>query len=130
MEIQLAAHETHSIHAYSEHSIIVHGQTYSQSLRINRQHIHFPWNVTTLNTLTPADLDVLLSEGPDIILIGHTTLQHAPVAIINALSQQRIGFECMSIGAACRTFNILLGEKRKVSLGIIFPADDKSASPF
>jgi uncharacterized protein len=123
MEIQLAQNETHSIHSYNEHSIIVHGQTYTDSLWISRQHIHVPWNVLTLNTLTQADLEGLLFEDPEIILIGHTTYQHAPIAIISALSQLRIGFECMSIGAACRTFNILLAENRKVALGIIFPRE-------
>lgn len=120
MEIQLAPHETHSIHSYSEHSVIVHGQTYSQSLCISRQQIHSPWSVVTLSTLTQAELEPLLLETPEIILIGHTAHQPPPPFIISALSQQRIGLEWMSIGAACRTFNILLGEKRKVTLGIIF----------
>ena len=119
MEIQLAPHETHSIHSYSERSILINGQTYSQSLCISRQHIHTPWGVTALNTLIQADLEPLLLETPEIILIGHTTCQQPPLSMISSLSRQRVGLEWMSIGAACRTFNILLAEKREVVLGII-----------
>ena len=39
---------------------------------------------------------------------------------MSLLSQQRIGIECMSIGAACRTYNILLSEHRAVVAGFIF----------
>ena len=48
--------------------------------------------------------------------------------VMHYLSKQRIGIECMSIGAASRTFNVLLGEGRRVVAGIIFPDKDPSLS--
>ena len=42
-----------------------------------------------------------------------------PMALIEYLANQRIGIEIMSIGAASRTFNVLLSEQRAVVLGIV-----------
>ncbi|HAU0934786.1 TPA: hypothetical protein JBH70_12550, partial [Legionella pneumophila] len=55
------------------------------------------------------------------IIIGHLqTGKTLPVTLISQLSQKRIGIECMSIGAACRTYNVLLSEHRAVVAGFIF----------
>jgi uncharacterized protein len=37
-----------------------------------------------------------------------------------ALTSRRIGIECMDNQAACRTYNILMAEGRKVALALIF----------
>lgn len=121
MEIQLESAEPHTIRSYSDHSICIAGITLDQSCIISQQHIQTTWPIHHIEELTTALLDALLQDKPDVILIGHagkpTLLPH----IASVLSQQKIGIECMPIGAACRTFNVLLSEHRAVVLGMIFP---------
>ena len=44
-----------------------------------------------------------------------------------SLSGQRIGVESMDSHAACRTYNILMGEGRKVTLALIIEGNDEGA---
>jgi len=63
----------------------------------------------------------MLDLAPEIIILGTKTpsaLQR--LDILKKLCEQHIGVECMAIDAACRTFNILLSEHRRVVAGFIF----------
>ncbi|HVT62706.1 MAG TPA: MTH938/NDUFAF3 family protein [Legionellaceae bacterium] len=119
MEIQLESAEPHAIRSYSSHSIEVNNQTITQSCIVTNTSIQTHWPIQNVEKLTPSDLEPLIQSAPEIIIIGHNTLQRPSPIIASYLSTQNIGFECMSLGAACRTFNILLSEKRAVVLGII-----------
>lgn len=120
MQINLESTDKHSIQAYDDKEIRVNSITYSSSLIISSQEIICPWPVTTLNQLDEQLIAPLLRHQPKIIIIGSTQQgQLAPIALLQKLSQQGIGLEAMSIGAACRTFNVLLSEQRDVVLGLI-----------
>jgi uncharacterized protein len=119
MEIQLSPRHPHSIKAYCDTAVSVGDQTFTRSFCLSAQKIHYPWSVESLKNLNRSDLAVLEADPISIILIGHNTPTFAPLSLITELSTQGIGLECMSIAAACRTFNVLLDEKRSVGLGII-----------
>lgn len=121
MEIQLESQEPHTIQSYSHNSISVFGKTYQQSIIASKQALYLPWPVQDIASLTMADLDPLLQYQPEIIIIGHSSNQRPSLSITSQLSSQRIGLESMTIGAACRTFNVLLSEQRAVVLGVILP---------
>ena len=75
----------------------------------------------TIKELNEKSLEPLLTLEPVIIIIGHQQPGiYVPMSVMQYLSKQRIGIECMSIGAACRTFNVLLNEQRNVVIGVIF----------
>ncbi len=59
---------------------------------------------------------------PEVLLIG-TGARHAmiPTAFRAVLKARGIGFDTMDTGAACRTFNILLGESRRVAAALLLP---------
>ncbi|MCR9192099.1 MAG: MTH938/NDUFAF3 family protein [Gammaproteobacteria bacterium] len=122
MEIQLESPEQHAIRSYNDTSITVAGETLSHSCIVCEQGIQKDWPIQTLATLSIKDLEPLVRHAPKIILLGHNSKQQPNPEVISTLSTQRIGLECMSIGAACRTFNVLLGEKRAVVLGLILSA--------
>ncbi|WP_133129680.1 Mth938-like domain-containing protein [Legionella yabuuchiae] len=121
MQINKEPVEIHSIRSYSEHEVTINSQVYHSNLIVCRDSIITDWQAASLQTL---DLDLMkpvLETSPEVIIIGHTQSGVlVPLEILMALSQQRIGLEAMSLGAACRTFNILLSEGRNVTLGIIF----------
>lgn len=77
------------------------------------------WQRIGIQSLTPSLLAPVLSMNPEIILLGcgETRLQPS-AALIGGLAEIGIGIEAMDHGAACRTFNILVGEDRNVVLAL------------
>ena len=120
MEIQLSPRHPHSIRAYSDTAVSIGEQTYTQSLCLNTHKIHYPWAAGPLAHLSLAQLEPLDLSAIKIIIIGHKGSGFAPLSLMAELSRLGIGLECMSIAAACRTFNVLLDEKRAVGLGLLF----------
>lgn len=121
MHIQLETPDNNTIRAYTDKQITVAEIEYHQSVIISGGCIIPEWPVQSVPLLNEKNLKPLLHLNPEIIIIGHDEPGvYIPMAVIQYLSKQRIGIECMSIGAACRTFNVLLSEARKVVLGIIF----------
>lgn len=120
MEIQIESAEPHAIRSYTHDSIYVDNHTLTHACIISKTAIQANWPVQNLSTLTIADLEPLIQTAPEIIILGHNATHRPSPQIVTYLSTLKIGFECMSIGAACRTFNILLSEKRIVVLGIVF----------
>lgn len=121
MHINQEAREKHSVQAYSDSEIKINEIHYSHNLIICREEVMTDWPIKIIDDLDETHLSPLLVHQPEIIIIGHSQLgKFAPMSIRQTLSKERIGLETMSIGAACRTFNILLGEHRRVVLGIIF----------
>ncbi len=119
MEIQLESIEPHTIRSYSDQIILVAQTTLEQSCILSKESIETNWPIRRIDELNENHLAALLRHKPDVILIGHTGGPKALPLFASELSQQKIGIECMSIGAACRTFNVLLSEQRAVVLGII-----------
>lgn len=119
MEINLEKKEPHSIQSYDNRHVKINHIQYDKNIIVNQAHV-IEWEVKT-SPLAPNDLTPLLHLNPEVILIGHTQKYLClDPALLSTLSQQRIGIECMSLGAACRTFNVLLNEKRRVVLGLLF----------
>ncbi|KTC96622.1 Mth938-like domain-containing protein [Legionella erythra] len=120
MQINLEANDPYTVEAYSDTAIQINSTHYTQSLVVSTHELISDWPVQRIGELNDATLSPLLKHQPDIVLIGHThTGQFAPAGILQQLAAERIALECMSIGAACRTFNVLLSEGRRVVLGII-----------
>lgn len=67
------------------------------------------------------DLDPLLGlTGIDILLIGMgPDIAHLPAPFRSQLEATGLGVEVMSSPQACRTFNVLLGEGRRVGLAVL-----------
>lgn len=68
------------------------------------------------------DVQTLLDLGPhvDVIFVGTgAQIAHLPVAFREALETAEIGIEPMSSPAACRTYNVLLSEGRRIAAALI-----------
>jgi len=121
MHIQLETNAPNTISSYDSSKVIVNDQLYQESFILSKQALISPWEVHSLADLTESTLSPIIKLYPDVILIGHSNLGPLlPITIQSWLSKQRIGIECMPIGAACRTFNVLLSENRNVVVGFIF----------
>jgi len=120
MHINLESTDNHSIQAYSFDAIRVNSVDYHKSLIVSSHEIISDWPIQSIQQLDAQLLKPLLLSKTKVIILGHQQLGVAvPPAILQTLVSQGIGLEVMSIGAACRTFNVLLHEKREVAIGII-----------
>lgn len=78
------------------------------------------WRARAPETLTLADLDPALELAPQIILLGTgADLVFPALELTAALAAQGIGLEVMSTPAACRTFNVLVCDGRRVVAALI-----------
>jgi uncharacterized protein len=82
----------------------------------------FPeWTTATVSTLTEADMQILLGLGTEIILLGTgKRLRFPPGELLRPFALAGIGLDVMDLQAACRTYNILAAEGRKVAAALLF----------
>jgi uncharacterized protein len=121
MHLQLEQHDQHSIQSYSDSHITVSHVSYHQPIIISREAIIENWSVPVDGCLSADFLDPLLQLKPELILVGYCTRSILiPEDTMKRLFDRRMGIECMRLGAACRTFNILLNEQRAVVLAVTF----------
>lgn len=78
------------------------------------------WNVTP-GEMTLGDLAPVLAEGAiDVVLIGMgQEIAPVPGTIRAAFDEAGVGLEAMSTASACRTYNMLLAEDRRVAVALI-----------
>jgi uncharacterized protein len=80
------------------------------------------WTSTAPDRITIADLEPALALEPTIIVLGTGTERLLPdVELMADVAARSVGLEIMSTPAACRTFNVLLGEQRRVVAALFNP---------
>jgi uncharacterized protein len=82
----------------------------------------YAWNATSAEALRPEDFQFVLSalEPPIAVLLGTGVSQVWPKPeIYDTFVKSGIGLEPMSTGAAARTYNILIAEKRRIAAALI-----------
>ena len=73
------------------------------------------WQTSGFEALRPADFDALLALRPEVVLLGTGRRQRFPhPRLTGSLARAGIGVEVMDTAAACRTYNILMSEGRRV----------------
>ena len=104
-------------------SALVNDRRLSSSFVVAPNDLLEDWPVRDAGTMTPADLDALLSLEPELLLLGTGATQQFPSAAVMAACLQRgIGIEVMTNAAAARTYSVLAGEGRRVVAGFMLPA--------
>ena len=79
------------------------------------------WNATAFEMLAPEHFTDLLAWKAEIVLLGTgATLRFPAGAVTAPLATAGVGLEVMDTRAACRTFNVLTAEGRRV-LAAVFP---------
>lgn len=84
----------------------------------------FDWNCTRFEQLTAEHFALLAETKPELVIFGSgSRLRFPPPAFLRLLMAQRIGLETMDTLAACRTYNILAGEGRRVVAALLIEAE-------
>jgi uncharacterized protein len=109
------------VRRYGGGQILIGEQLISRPCIVSPQQLLLDWEVGSFAELSQAQLEPLFAFGGEIVLIGSGETQPYPNAPLRALLRDRaVALEYMSLGAACRTYNILASEQRVV-VAALFP---------
>ena len=110
----------HVIRAYGPGLLRIGDRTFDRSLIVSAETLVEGWRPTSIGDLQPVDLEALFALEPEVVLIGSGQRQAFPDrSTLQALYAARVGFEVMDTGAACRTYNVLVAEGRRVAAALI-----------
>ncbi len=110
---------TYLISGYGKDHILVNGERHESSLIVLPDEIVRNW-AGNLDQLAPEHFDLLAMRAPEIILLGSgARLRFPSPALYAGLIKANIGVEVMDTPAACRTYNILAAEGRRVAAALI-----------
>jgi uncharacterized protein len=112
-----------TVTGYFDGGVEINKQPFATSLTVMPETAPRPWPVAAFEDLTEAHFEQIAAESPDVVILGTGERQRfVHPRLVASLSARRIGVECMDNQAACRTYNILMGEGRKVTLALILGA--------
>jgi uncharacterized protein len=95
--------------------IRVNADVYRDNVVLTPDAVHAGAAPGGFDALAEADFAALLAYDPEIVLFGSGDRQRFPNPRLGrALTDAHVGIEVMDTPAACRTFNILTGEGRRV----------------
>lgn len=108
------------ITAYEQNAVFINHQRYTNSLIVMPQALYPDWQVENFDALNMNHFAQLTELAPEVVILGTgSTHRFIYPRIIIALTQKNIPVECMTTDAACRTYNILMSEGRKVAAALI-----------
>jgi uncharacterized protein len=122
MKLQPDKSNSLTINAYGTGWIEVNGERFSSSLIVSSLAGSSPqvWEVRRFEDLQAADFEVLTTTGAELVLFGSgARLRFPNPAWLGLLISKGIGMETMDTAAACRTYNILASEGRKVVVALL-----------
>ena len=122
MQLTRESSTQHLIRAWEPGRIRIAERWIAGHVIVSAEQIVEDWTLAAPSALTTEDLAPALAFAPTILLLGTGTDRFLPdVELMAALAQQRVGLEIMSTPAACRTFNVLLQEQRRVVAALFNP---------
>jgi uncharacterized protein len=109
----------HLIRGYSEGEIRIGEQRVRRSCIVSAETLITEWEPASFGELTVAHLEAIFALAPELVLLGSGPQQQFPPADVRAaFSARGVGLESMQLGAACRTFNVLVQEERRVAAAL------------
>jgi uncharacterized protein len=117
LDIQTAGNR---IQSYAAGSITVNETIYTASLLLAPDRLIADWPPQTFADLAPQHLATVAALQPEIVLLGTGRILRFPDdQILAPLIDNDIGYEIMDTGAACRSYNILMSEGRRVVAALL-----------
>jgi uncharacterized protein len=103
------------VRAYGAGELRINDDTYRSSIIVSASAVFAAPDICRVEDLAGLDPSRILALDPELVLLGTGQRQVFPPASFRAeFLRAGIGFEAMDTGAACRTFNVLVTEQRRV----------------
>lgn len=111
--------------SYGPGYVVINGARMRNSLVLTPQQVIEDWRPREFDDLASSDFTELAKLEPEILLLGTGRRQRFPAPeVYRNLIQHNIGLEIMDTGAACRTYNILMSEERRVVAALMMIEDE------
>lgn len=118
-----------TVTAYDDAAVEINAVRFSHSLVVLPEAAPAKWPPTSFDMLTAEHFAQINATQPDVVILGTgKTQRFVHPRLTAALTARQVGVECMDNQAACRTYNILMAEGRKVALALIFAANPANAA--
>ena len=102
------------VRAYSRAELRIGEELVHSSCIVSADRLITDWPPARFDALRPEHLQAIFDLEPEVVLLGTGERQQFPPADIRAaFAARRVGLEVMDLGAACRTYNILVQEERR-----------------
>ncbi len=109
----------HAVTARAPGEVRIGDRVIRSSVIVSADVLDDAWPVSSIAQVA-GSLEAIFVHQPEILILGTGETQHFPEpAVFAAVAARGIGFEVMDNGAACRTYNVLLAEGRRVALALI-----------
>jgi uncharacterized protein len=107
---------------YDNDYLRVNQHRYTSGLCIHQGILTDDWGPERLRHVSIEHLTALTEPAPEVLILGTGRLTAFPNAeVLFYMAERHIGLECMDSRSAARTYNILVGEGRRVSAAILLP---------
>ncbi len=101
--------------------VIVGARAWTSSVIVPWQGEVLAWDVPSFEALSAEHIAQVAALRPEVVILGSgSRLRFPRPALLRPLIEAGIGHETMDSAAACRTYNVLLGEGRSVVAALIF----------
>jgi uncharacterized protein len=112
----------HFVRAWEPGRVRIADRWVAGNVIVSADRIVEGWTHALPQALTISDLEPALTLEPTIIVLGTGTERLLPdVELMADVAARSVGLEIMNTPAACRTFNVLLQEQRRVVAALFNP---------
>ena len=109
-----------AIARHGPEGVLVNGVEYTESVVVPWAGTVVPWHANGFDELTADHFARLAALKPELVIFGSGRRIRFPApALLRPLIDARIGVETMDVRAACRTYNILMAEGRRVAAALL-----------
>lgn len=120
MKLQPDRFDVPAVTGYGPGWVAIQGEKVHDSVVISSDGTHYTWDCNRFEDLSAAHFEQLAALDVELVVFGSgRLLRFASPAWLQGLMKKRIGLETMDTQAACRTYNILAGEGRKVAAALL-----------
>jgi uncharacterized protein len=110
------------IRRYGADFIVIAEEEIRRSCLVSAATVVHDWPPRSVEELAIGHLAMIFEFAPEVVVLSTGASQKFPRAALRAeFASRRIGLEVMEVGAACRTYNVLVAEERKVIAAILMP---------
>ena len=101
------------VRAYSRTELLIGEERVLSSCIVSADRLITDWPPPRYEALDLQHLREIFALQPEVVLLGTGERQRFPPADVrSAFGERGVGLEVMDLGAACRTYNILVQEER------------------
>ncbi len=112
--------ESSSVTGYGPGWVAVNGETFTASVVLSTLSKPYLWDCAQFDDLQDSHFERIAGMDAELVIFGSgERIRFPKPALLQALYAKRIGVETMDTQAACRTYNFLAGEGRKVVAALL-----------